>query len=359
MNIVINQLDNLALDTKSFSLIPNETKKNNNIDAMLVGSNGKFLCSGKDIMPLVKRSYLKYGTDIHTYTSLMKRPMMIFLIPSAIEENDPHFDQQFGPTNLNNFAQAFSIGCWFIKDSCIASTNIYHLNLLSYSYSKSHRDMNITMSDGTVSQIALTDTEIAEAIKRMYQVYYYLSPEESKMGEIITTYSGDSAIQNIDKATNRISMEGNSFARALLFLQKARRTGQLSSKIENYCSILECLFAIDDKGIKKWLSTITASYLGTDNISREEIRLNMVHAYSIRSESIHGDNIKYLQKHPEIKMEELSTILDNYVRNVFKKIFTEKSLNYSASSQDKTRVKKHFQELATTFYPKESQQKSI
>lgn len=58
-------------------------------------------------------------------------------------------------------------------------------------------------------------------------------------------------------------------------------------------------------------------------------------------------------------MEELSTILDNYVRNVFKKIFTEKSLNYSASSQDKTRVKKHFQELATTFYPKESQQKSI
>lgn len=364
MNIIISQLDNLILNGTSFRLIPEKAKAQVDIDGMLVGANGRFMVNSKDAMFLIENSDLRKQLGETAYRSLLKKPLIIFTMPTSDEEfvtNPSSLEMQYGTIalHLSNFAQMFSIGCWLIKDSCITAKHTYWTNLFNHYYCNYHRDISCTMSDGTVSQISLTDSEVLEALQMTHEVDDYLSPNESKMGKIIVTHSGNTLFWNIDRAISNIKKEGNSFSKALVFLQEARNTGILPSKIEKYCSTLECLFAIDDKGIKKWLSTITASYLGTDNISREEIRLNMVHAYSIRSESIHGDNIKYLQKHPEIKMEELSTILDNYVRNVFKKIFTEKSLNYSASSQDKTRVKKHFQELATTFYPKEPQQNSI
>ena len=75
-------------------------------------------------------------------------------------------------------------------------------------------------------------------------------------------------VWNIDKA---ISTEGKSFARALIILQEARRTGVLSSKIDRYCSVLECIYAIK-KEHKKNISNITAAYIGNDSEEQERIR---------------------------------------------------------------------------------------
>jgi len=213
-------------------------------------------------MSLIKKSNLKNQIGVNMYDALVRKPMMIFLIPTMEEEFEGtknELDERYGlkAIHLNNFAQAFSIGGWFIKDSCVAATNIYWINLFNGYNFQSKRDMVVTLSNGTIAETCLTDAEVLEAIERMYEVYMYLLPDESKMGLVDKTSSVGTTVWEIDKA---ISTEGNSFSRALIILQEARRTGVLSSKIDKYCSILECLYAIR-KEHKKNISNITAAYI--------------------------------------------------------------------------------------------------
>lgn len=203
------------------------------------------------------------------------------------------------------------------------------------------------MSNGTISEICLTDVEMAEAIDRMYEVYRCLLPDESAMGRVENTYSVGTQVWNIDKA---ISTEGKSFARALIILQEARRTGVLSSKIDKYCSVLECIYAIK-KEHKKNISNITAAYIGKDSEEQERIRENMRDAYGVRSDGSHGDNLKYLQENNRENLVKLSTDIDDYVRRVFRKVIAVENLNYNNTSEEKARVRKYFSDLAKTVYP--------
>ena len=260
---------------------------------MIVGANGKFLVEQKDIMVLVKKSGLKNQIGENMYNAVLRKPMMCFLIPTQEDEFEAtkeELDQKYGIKliHLNNFAQAFSLGCWFIKDSCVTANFIYWINMFNGYNSQDTRDMTITMSNGTISEIRLTDVEMAEAIDRMYEVYRYLLPDESAMGRVENAYSVGTMVWNIDKA---ISTEGKSFARALIILQEARRTGVLSSKIDRYCSVLECIYAIK-KEHKKNISNITAAYIGNDSEEQERIRENMRDAYGVRSDGSHGENAR-------------------------------------------------------------------
>lgn len=76
------------------------------------------------------------------------------------------------------------------------------------------------------------------------------------MAPIERAVSVGTQVWEIDKS---ISTEGNSFANALTKLQKERRTGFIAAKIDRYCSILECLYAIN-KMHKKSVVRITATY---------------------------------------------------------------------------------------------------
>ena len=259
MNFLINRLDNLEVGSESFEFIPEDIKKDINMNGMIVGANGKFLVDPKDIMVLIKKSDLKNQIGENMYNAILRKPMMIFLIPTQedeFESTKKELDKKYGMKliHLNNFAQAFSLGCWFLKDSCVTANFIYWINMFNGYNSQDTRDMPITMSNGMISEICLTDVEMAEAIDRMYEVYRYLLPDESAMGRVENTYSVGTQVWNIDKA---ISTEGKSFARALIILQEARRTGVLSSKIDKYCSVLECIYAIK-KEHKKNISNIVA-----------------------------------------------------------------------------------------------------
>lgn len=352
MNFLINRLDNLNINNKSFEFIPKNIKNEINMDGMIVGSKGKFWVNQKDVMILIKNSNLKNQIGENMYHALLRKPMMVFLIPTLEEEFEgtkEELDERYGikSIHLNNFAQAFSLGCWFIKDSCVEANTIYWINMFNGYNSQSIRDMMVTMSNGTISEICLTDSEMLEAINKMYEVYYYLLPEESKMGRIDKTCSVGTTVWNIDKA---ISTEGNSFARALTILQEARRTGVLSSKIDKYCSVLECLFSIN-KEHKKNISNITAAYIGNDRMEQEKIRIDMKNAYGVRSDSSHGGDLKYLKENDKDSLKRLSVMVDDYVRRVFRKVISESDLNYENTSEEKARVRKYFRELMKTVYP--------
>ncbi|WP_414150090.1 hypothetical protein ACIZ62_10180 [Acetobacterium carbinolicum] len=352
MNILLNSLDNLNIGDRSFEFIPDEIKKDINIEGVIVGANGKFIVNKMNVMALIKKTNLKNQIGVNMYNALLRKPMMVYLMPTIEEEfvwSKNECDEKYGikAIHLNNFAQAFSIGSWFIKDSCISATNIYWLNLFNTYNSQTKRDMAVTLSNGSIAEKFLTAEEVKEAIERMYEVYSCLLPDESKMGHINCTSSRGTTVWEIDKA---ISKEGNSFSRGLILLQEARRTGELTSKIDKYCSILECLYAIN-KQHKTNISHITAVYIGKNNEERGKIINYMKEAFGIRSDSSHGDNLKYLKENNCESLKNLSTIVDDYVRRVFRKIISEKELNYDLTPEKKANTRKYFQTLKQSIYP--------
>jgi len=352
MNYMINRLDNFKLVNRSYEFIPKKVKREFNIEGRLLGTGSQFIVSNRDQMILIKKSMLEEQIGKLEYDALMRKPMFVFFLAS--NKNDfgktkKELDEIYGSIsiNLNNFAQAFSIGCWFIKDSCIASNNMYWCNMFTNYRSCLKRDMPVTLSNGKTCEVNLDNIEITEAIERMYEILKYLSPHESNMGKINCNISNGTLAWEID---NAISTEGRSFARALVILQEARRTGYLSTKIDKYCSVLECLYAIKENH-KKNIANITAAYIGKDDSEKEDIISDMRDAYSIRSDGSHGDSLKYLKKNNKSDLMELSYKIDGYVRKVFRKILKEPTLNYDKSPEKKAKARAYFMEKAKAIYP--------
>lgn len=349
MNFLINRLDNLDIGSNSYEFIPENVKKELQIAGGFVGANGRLLIDQKDVMLLIKNSDLRNQIGGNMYNALFRKPMLIFLKPTLEDEfeaSKEELDQRYGLTtiHLNNFAQAFSLGCWFLKDSCVCSEYIYWINMFNGYNAQSRRDTSVTLSNGLIKEVCFTKAEMEEALERMYEVYAYLLPDESDMGKLEMTNSAGTITWNIDSA---ISREGKSFARALILLQEARRTGVISAKIEKYCSVLECIYAIKEQN-KKNIAEITAAYLGTDDAERDRIKDNMRMLYGVRSDDTHGSNIKYLQTKSKEELINLSVELDDYVRKVLRKAFSAPELNYDNTSEDRARVRKIFKDLTQT-----------
>ena len=109
MNFLINRLDNLDIGSKSFEFIPENIKKDINMDGMIVGANGQFLVNQKDIMVLIKKSGLKNQIGENMYNAILRKPMMVFLIPTQekeFESTKEELDMTYGMKliHLNNLA---------------------------------------------------------------------------------------------------------------------------------------------------------------------------------------------------------------------------------------------------------------
>ena len=73
-------------------------------------------------------------------------------------------------------------------------------------------------------------------------------------------------------------------------------------------------------------------------------------AYGVRSDDSHGDTLKYLKEKDGESLVNLSSILDDYVRRVFKKVIAVEELNYNDIPEEKAYVRKYFTDLAKMFY---------
>lgn len=346
MNFLINMIDNLNIDDKSYNVHSIEIQKEVGCYSKLVGAGGEFTIGELDVIEVLKRYGLKEQIGEINFNSLFQKPLMIFVFATQEDEfngTKEFLDNRYGRKilDLNNFSQAFSLGCWFIKDSCVESTKVYLNNTYNGYNSQCIRDAHATMGDGMIKTVDFSDTEINEAFEKMNEIYMYLLPEKSDTGIPEKTYTQGTIIWNVE---NAISTEGNSFSRALIFLQEARRTGKIASKIEKYCAVLECLFAIPDKCNKKeTISNIAANCIGSDKEEKNLIKNNIKTAYGIRSDSIHGDSLKYLKTHNNAELKELSAAVDDYVRRIFRKIMRNKKLNYNRDS--KKMVYAYFQNM--------------
>lgn len=77
----------------------------------------------------------------------------------------------------------------------------------------------------------------------------------------------------------------------------------------------------------------------------------MEEAYGMRSDSSYGDNLKYLATYDSSSLKELSTIVNNYVRPVFRKVLTNDGLNYDAMANDNSNTRAYFGNLVSLIYP--------
>lgn len=99
MNVLINRLDNLCIDNKRYEFIPESIKKEMNINGMIVGAKGQFLVDKKDAMILIKKSNLKNQIGRNMYDALIRKPMMVYLIPTMEDEFEgtkQYFDERYG-----------------------------------------------------------------------------------------------------------------------------------------------------------------------------------------------------------------------------------------------------------------------
>ena len=62
------------------------------------------------------------------------------------------------------------------------------------------------------------------------------------------------------------------------------------------------------------------------------------------------NTLKYLKEKDRESLVNLSSILDDYVRRVFKKVIAVEELNYNDIPEEKAYVRKYFTDLAKMFY---------
>lgn len=348
MNFYINSLRNIQIPQKQFSFLSGEYTHKLDMDACLVPPGLPPTVHGHDIQPFIDRSSMRTDVGTYSYNAIMRNPIMLFATPSQEEELAESFTKEAADryyfvreTLFSNLALCFGIGCWFVKDSCVTANQSYWCNWMNGYSSYVHRNTDATMSNGEIRGIYFGDQELALSFKYMFEVFVRFLPDESAAGFVEPHTENGTQVWDGERA---VSTEGMGYSRALIHLQRARSTGFIPEKLDKYCCVLECLYAIN-KNHKQQISNITASLLGTDIPSRSAIREDMKNAYSIRSDASHGDGLDYLKLFTWEQMVSLCQRVDEYVRQVFRRCFDTPALNYENTDADRIRIRAHYKSV--------------
>ena len=240
-------------------------------------------------------------------------------------------DRVYGEYHYNLLIKLVSLSTaiWLLKYSCVQSNLAYTIIENGY-YSASNSDMNYTMANGSHQLVSVDGREI-KSIKKYYELVFPILNSRIGTKEIesnhITNHYTSFENDKIDRS------KFASYSRALVYLQEARNSGLLASKIDKYMQVLQCLYAFEDgtRRMGRKLKYITANLLSEESTEKQKIVDNIAIAYKIRSQHTHGNRIKFDQN----EIERISIALDDYVREVLKKLLPNKELEYS---DEKTRL---------------------
>lgn len=228
--------------------------------------------------------------------------------------------------NASDISIILSTAIWLLKDSSVSPPHYSFINFESNYHSNFNRAVMYTNSLGEFEPVKINNSDL-EILKNNFIILFpYMALIENNFNEVPTqTTDGNTTFVEIDKA---LATKQQSFTRTLLFIQKARLSGDLQNKIAQHMSALQCLFAVK-KDISFNLSRITASLIGKNEKEKDVIINNIEWAYEIRSEETHGFSADDISK-----IRKVSKVIDSYSRRVIKKVFTDYSeLNYLYDSE--------------------------
>ena len=241
-----------------------------------------------------------------------------------------------------------STAIWLVKDSCVQENNTYFFTKSGYQ-NHTRIEMPYTLANGEHKTISLTDGELTEVEKNYFLLYSIMARPLSTAPLTVHHTERASTIEN-DKLDRS---KESSFVRALISLQNARRSGQLTVKIDFYMQVLQCIYGLEgmkSAKIEKTLQNITSNLLNlnpedsqqltqalsiSNNFSSEKGKKGLLDtikmAFRIRSKQSHGNKVTYSAR----EIEKTVILVDEYVRKVLQIVLPDGNLDYSTKEEAK------------------------
>lgn len=214
--------------------------------------------------------------------------------------------------NILQFVEFFFQALWLVKDNSIKS-DLGHLIYNSDDGLKIHSNLiHTTYSNclGKFEKVHFSKEELLIAIELFPIIIVNMTSEEKSHSTTI----------NLSTKVTRL-------ARAIYFLQSARSSIDLGTKLTHYCSILESIFSVSSSELKHRLSETVSLFLASEKDERLTIYKTLQNAYDIRSAIVHGDGVhsKYLKNNNALLVETVQ-YTDEIIRRSFRKIIASESL---------------------------------
>lgn len=253
----------------------------------------------------------------------------IQLINTAISKPE---DRYIFLSNLMQYIGAFCTALWFVKDNAVTpSFGTISSDENGINPTMIRRNVIISNSEGKGDEVEFTREELDIAVK-WYEIICS-TPQR------ISSSKADSPKIGHNNLSSFIKFDVPSFERARHFLVAARRADFLPSKIANYISILECLFAVKGENTHR-VAERAAFLVGGTNDDRIDVFNIVKDAYKVRSDYVHGSEFKNATHD---SLPSISNKLDNVVRkSLVKMMLNHPELNYNNSNK-KDKSKKDFQ----------------
>jgi hypothetical protein len=220
----------------------------------------------------------------------------------------------------------FSNALWFVKDNAVSPyfCSISSSNNIEPELIRSGN--SYTNSSARFNKVSFSHEEIKEAMK-WYKILDDL---------IIPVNAADIKASDQMNFSNYIHFEISSFQRAYQLLNSTRTIGFLPSKIASYITVLEGLLAVKGENTHK-IAERTSVFIEKDTNKRIKVFRDIVSIYKIRSDYIHGSEIKSTTHQ---SLPDLCNNLDSIVRRVLIKMFTKHpDLNYRNSNKKNPEIK--------------------
>lgn len=277
-------------------------------------------------IPMSYNYGLRYGTDE------VDRVMSDFICYSQHEPSVTNQNKRdIIVNNRYATAQNFSNALWFIKDNAVTP----HFATISSDQpiepTGLRRNVYYTNSEGGYATPEFTVEEVKAAMSWYPVLEQFLPKLESSKVNL----SGE-----LTNMSSYLRFDIPSFERAYYFLDIARKTDFLPGKIASYISVLESLFAVKGENTHK-VAERTAAFIGEDENSRYQLFKSVINIYKIRSDYIHGSEIK---NSTHELLPQTSKQIDSIVREVLIKMYSKHpELNYRNKKDKKNPNAKSFE----------------
>lgn len=136
----------------------------------------------------------------------------------------------------------------------------------------------------------------------------------------ITLNKEQGTIKHTTSSANRIN-------RAYYFIDLARKSFDIGTKISLHCSAFECLFSVSNAELRHRLSETIANLLGENTADKIELYKLVKEIYDLRSSVTHGSGVnKTFTNNNENKLKIVGTNCDNIMRKCLQKIISNNDL---------------------------------
>jgi hypothetical protein len=227
--------------------------------------------------------------------------------------------------------ELFSHALWLVKDNSIHCelAHLYFSTNKGYTIHSNFWNTSYTNALGVVENMSFSNDELDQAIKLFPIV-------------IATNYIK----KPLENSAIKVTSNTTRLSRAFYFIQSARNSTDIGTKISLYCSVLESIFSVSTSELKHRLSETVAFFLEDNYDDRKIVYKALQNAYDIRSSVVHGDGIqsKFLKNDSALLLKSTRET-DEIIRRCIRKIISTNELYELFTEKNRDEIAEYLQNL--------------